>query len=79
MPIMAHAAVRWADAWQSLPGRPQLAADADRGMGSAADGAANGLSPKPSGGAAERDGGRGAAASPRLAALDRRSDGDAFA
>lgn len=61
------------------PGRPQLAgADANRSVGSGADAAANGLSLKPSGGAVERDGGRGAMASPRLSAVDRRTDGDAF-
>lgn len=62
-----------------LPGRPQLAgADTNRSIGSGADAAANGLSLKPSGGAVERDDGRGAIASPRLSAVDRRSDGDAF-
>ena len=60
------------------PGRPQLAgADTNRSVGSGAD-AANGLSLKPSGGVAERDGGRGAIASPRLSGVDRRADGDAF-
>ena len=61
-----------------LPVRPQLAvADMNRSVGSGAD-AANGLSLKPSGGVVERDGGRGAIASPRLSGVDRRSDGDAF-
>ena len=62
-----------------LPGRLQLAgADTNRSGGNGADAAANGLSLKPGGGAVERDGGRGAIASPRLSAADRRSDGDAF-
>ena len=62
-----------------LPGRPQLAgADSNRSVSGGADAAVNGLSLKPSGGAVERDGSRGAIASPRLSAVDRRSDGNAF-